>query len=84
MGIRELRDHLTAAVRRVRDGESIEVTPDGRAVASSTAVPTRRIDRLRLVGDATEPVPLDAPLRRFPVTTGIGATQALEDDRAAR
>lgn len=33
VGIRELRDNLTKLLRRVRDGETIEVTHHGRPVA---------------------------------------------------
>lgn len=33
MGIRELRDNLPAAIRRVRAGEGIEVTDHGHPVA---------------------------------------------------
>lgn len=33
VGIRELRDNLTALMRRVRDGETIEVTHHGKPVA---------------------------------------------------
>lgn len=84
MGIRELRDNLTSAVRRVRAGEVVEVTHDGEPVAVLTSVPRRRIDRLLLLGDATVPVPLDRPISRFPVTTGRSASEALEDDRAER
>jgi prevent-host-death family protein len=84
IGIRELRDNLTAAVRRVRSGETLEITHDGEPVALMTALPRGRLDRLIMVGDATPPVPLDRPLRRFPVTTGRTASQALEDDRAGR
>ena len=84
MGIRELRDNLTAAVRRVRAGEVVEVTHDGEPVALLTAVPRRRLDRLLVLGDATLPVPLEQPIRRFPVVTGRSASEALEDDRAER
>ena len=82
MGIRELRDNLTAAVRRVRAGETVEVTHDGEPVAVLTGMPKRRIDRLIIVGDATEPIPLTSEIRRFPITSGKSASRALEDDRA--
>lgn len=81
MGIRELRDNLTAAVRRVRAGETLEVTHDGQPVAILTGVPLRRLDRLLIVGDATTPVPLREPIRRFPAVTGRSASEVLEDDR---
>jgi prevent-host-death family protein len=84
MGIRELRDNLTAAVRRVRAGEIVEITHDGEPVAVLTAVPRRRLDRLLVLGDATAPVPLERPIIRFPVVTGRSASEALEDDRAER
>jgi prevent-host-death family protein len=84
MGIRELRDNLTAAVRRVRAGEVVEVTHDGEPVALLTAVPRRRLDRLLVLGDATAPVALERPISRFPVVTGRSASDALEDDRAER
>ena len=84
MGIRELRDNLTAAVRRVRAGEVVEVTHDGEPVAVLTAVPRRRLDRPLVLGDASAPVPLERPIRRFPIVTGRSASEALEDDRAER
>jgi prevent-host-death family protein len=84
MGIRELRDNLTAAVRRVRAGETVEVTHDGAPVAVLTGIPPRKVDRLILVGDASEPVPLTSELRRFPVASGRTASAVLEDDRAGR
>jgi prevent-host-death family protein len=40
MGIRELRDNLTDAIRRVAAGERIEVTRDGVPVALISPVPT--------------------------------------------
>jgi prevent-host-death family protein len=33
IGIRELRDTLTATIRRVRNGETLEITHDGEPVA---------------------------------------------------
>jgi prevent-host-death family protein len=84
MGIRELRDNLTAVVRRVRGGETVEVTHDGELVALLTGVPPRRIERLVIVGDATEPRLLDEPIRRYPAVTGVTASAALEDDRSGR
>ena len=33
VGIRELRDHVTAVMRRVKDGEVVEVTDRGRTIA---------------------------------------------------
>jgi prevent-host-death family protein len=82
MGVRQLRDQLTATIRRVTAGETIEITHHGRPVAVLAPVRTDRIDRLLAAADITPGQPLDLPLRRFPATTGITASRALEDDRA--
>jgi prevent-host-death family protein len=78
MGIRELRDNLTAAVRRVRAGETIEVTSDGEPVALLTPVPRTKRERLiaegRLIpaSDPTAPWPMPAkPLPGTPTTDEI-------------
>lgn len=84
MGIRELRDSLTATIRRVRAGETIEVTHHGVPVAALAPVPADRIGRLVARGDVTQGRPLARKLKRFPVTGKLTATQAIEDDRAER
>jgi prevent-host-death family protein len=84
MGIRQLRDSLTATLRRVRMGETIEVTHHGAPVAVLSPVPADRIDRLVVAGDVSRGEPLARPLRRFPVTGEMSASQAVEDDRAER
>jgi antitoxin (DNA-binding transcriptional repressor) of toxin-antitoxin stability system len=84
IGIRELRDTLTATIRRVRGGETLEVTHDGVPVALLAPLPSDRIQQLLAGGDVTPPTPLDRPLRRYPVTTGITAGEAIENDRAER
>jgi prevent-host-death family protein len=84
IGIRELRDGLTATIRRVRAGETIEITHHGRPVAVLAPVRTNRIDRLLSAPDITPGEPLDSPLRRFAPTTAVAASQALQDDRADR
>jgi prevent-host-death family protein len=82
IGIRQLRDSLTATIRRVRRGETIEVTHHGAPVALISPLPGDRIDRLVAAGDVTPGEPLLRPLRRFPVTGELTASQAIEDDRA--
>jgi prevent-host-death family protein len=52
MGIRELRDTLTTALRRVESGERIEVTRDGIPVAVIAPYAPREIDRLVTEGRA--------------------------------
>jgi prevent-host-death family protein len=84
MGIRELRDSLPATIRRVRDGETIEVTHHGAPVAILAPVPGDRIDRLIAGGDVSPGKPLERALRRYPVTGELSASQAIEDDRAER
>jgi len=84
MGIRQLRDSLTATIRRVRLGETIEVTSHGAPVALLAPVPADRIDRLVAAGDVTPGGPLLRPRRRFPVTGTVTASQAIEAERAER
>ena len=85
IGIRELRDKLTATIRRVRAGETIEITHHHEPVA--VLAPVRR-DRLAALIDAGEVTPAERPFElprdTFPPTTGITATEALEEDRAER
>jgi prevent-host-death family protein len=71
MGIRELRDTLTATIRRVRAGESIEVTHDGEPVAVITPMPKTRLERLIAEGRATPgrwPMELPDPAKPLPGT----------------
>jgi antitoxin (DNA-binding transcriptional repressor) of toxin-antitoxin stability system len=84
IGIRELRDTLTATVRRVRNGETLEVTHDGVPVAILAPVRSDRVQQLVAGGDVTAPTPLEEPLRRFPVTGELTAAEAIEEDRAER
>jgi prevent-host-death family protein len=84
IGIRELRDTLTATIRRVRNGETLEVTHDGEPVAIITPARRDRIQRLVAGADVTAPTPLTEPLRRFPVTGELTAAEAIEEERAER
>jgi prevent-host-death family protein len=84
IGIRQLRDTLTATIRRVQAGETVEVTNHGAPVALLSPLPADRIDLLVARGDVTRPSPLVRPLRRHPVTGELSASEAIEDDRAER
>ncbi len=86
MGIRELRDTLTATMRRVRAGETIEVTHHGEPIATLAPVVADRLRRLVESGEVTlgSPVAGESDGRRFPVTGACSASQALEDDRSER
>ena len=81
IGIRELRDHLTAVIRRVRNGETVEVTHDGRPVALITPIPTDRLERLERAGLLTPARPLRIPPRRFESQNGLTSEQIIADDR---
>lgn len=86
IGIRELRQNLSKTIDRVRAGETIEVTKDGDPVARIVPVtyPTK-LDQLIAEGKATKgrgslTEYLNAHPPR-PSTTGITASEALQEDR---
>jgi prevent-host-death family protein len=83
MGVREFRENLTKALRRVRGGETVEITHDGKPVALVIPLPATPLERLIAEGKATLPTRppselLEPPL---PSTSGITASQALAEDR---
>lgn len=84
IGIRELRDTLTATIRRVRAGERFEITHDGAPVALLSPLPRDRIAGLIADGDVAPPrrPPEWALPRRRP--KGKTATEALAEDRDER
>jgi prevent-host-death family protein len=85
MGIRELRDNLTAVVRRVRAGETVEVTHDGEPVAVLAPMGRCRLEELVASGQATAPIrPLTLPLTRYPNTSGRPTQEILDDLRSDR
>ena len=84
MGIRELRDNLTKTIRRVRAGETIEITHDGEPVALLSPVRGGRIERLLARGDVTPATPLDHPIEPLPPTGPLTASEILERDRDGR
>jgi prevent-host-death family protein len=84
IGIRELRDNLTATIRRVRAGETIEITHHHERVAILTPARLDRIDRLHDASDITPGKPLDQPIRRHRPAGRMTASEALEEDRAER
>ncbi|MBA3364220.1 MAG: type II toxin-antitoxin system prevent-host-death family antitoxin [Actinobacteria bacterium] len=71
IGIRELREHLSRAIRRVTNGEMLEVTDRGRPVARIVPIGSlARLERLIAEGKlypprarGTRPAPLDVPSR---------------------
>lgn len=84
MGIRELRDNLTATIRRVRAGETIEITHRHERVAVLAPARPDRYERLLQSPDITPPAAGALPRRRFPVTGATTASAALEEDRSGR
>lgn len=84
VGIRELRDNLTALLRRVRDGETLEVTHHGKPVAVISPAEEDWLAHLIAIGEATPAVPLDRPIRRGKVTGGRSASEILQEDRDGR
>jgi prevent-host-death family protein len=51
VGIRELRQRASELLRRVEDGESIEITDRGRPVAVLAPLPVDPLERLIAAGD---------------------------------
>ena len=51
VGVRELRQRASELLRRVEDGESIEITDRGRPVAMLTPLPEDSLTRLIASGD---------------------------------
>jgi prevent-host-death family protein len=70
VGVRELRQRASELLRRVEDGESIEITDRGRPVALLAPLPADPVERLIAtgdlqpadgdIGDLPEPLPLSA------------------------
>lgn len=84
MGIRQLRDNLTSAVRRVRAGETIEITHDGEPVALLTPIPKDKLSRLIAEGIVTPPKgPLVLPKRTL-AKGKVSASEALQEIREDR
>jgi prevent-host-death family protein len=81
MGIRELRDTLTKTIRRVRAGETIEITHDGEPVALLSPVRGTALERLIAEGRVAPPRgPMVLPVPR-PARGPLSASEALQEDR---
>lgn len=67
MGVRELRQNLSVYLRRVKDGETLEVTEHGRSVARLAPAPPERLSRLqRLVAEGRASPPRGDLLELLP------------------
>jgi prevent-host-death family protein len=86
VGVRELRQNLSVYLRRVKEGEALEVTEHGRIVAR--LVPAREhesvLERLIAEGKVTPATGSldDLPPPRGPVTDA--GTRALREQRRER
>ena len=81
IGIRELRDGLTGILRRVENGEPVEVTRDGVVIAVLSPASGSALDIMLASGEAIAAVPLDSPIQTRPSRSGIRASNVLQDDR---
>ena len=86
VGVRELRQNLSAYLRRVASGERLQVTERGRPVAVIAPLPEASTATGRLVASGRARPPsgdlLDLPAPRGPVTTrGSDALQQLRGER---
>jgi prevent-host-death family protein len=64
VGIRELRQRASELIRKVEDGETIEITDRGRPVAVLAPLPDPGpADRLRAAGDLA---PVESPFDDLP------------------
>ena len=77
VGVRELRQRASELLRRVEEGETIEITDRGRPVALLGPIPTGSpLQRLRTAGD-TEPAAAtldDLPLPLAPRSSETPST----------
>jgi len=85
VGVRELRQQASAILRRVKAGETVEVTEHGVAVAILMRYAPTGLARLEAEGRITdaEGDPLDIPLHPLP----LGArppSELIEEDREER
>lgn len=63
VGVRELRQRASELLRRVENGETIEITDRGRPVAVLSPLPEDPVGRLRASGDLE---PAEADLADLP------------------
>lgn len=86
VGVRELRQNLSVYLRRVRSGQTLEVTERGNPVALLTPLPERADPMARLVAEgrirpATRDLSdLGSPLR----IPGADMSRALQEQREDR
>ena len=87
IGVRELRQHATRYLERVKAGETVEVTERGRLVALLVPPAPDASERERLIASG-QLVPASTPFRlpvRRPIPHGApGTALALDESRDER
>lgn len=84
VGVRELKDRLSAHLGRVKDGEEIVVTEHGRPIARLSPLGADR-DRMAKLVDAGIVQPPTATERRLPSPrVKLGGQGSLDDEVAAQ
>jgi len=81
VGIRELRQRASELLRRVEDGESIEITDRGRPVAVLAPLPADPLKRLITAGDLQ---PSDGDIADLPEPLTVPAGTELPSAALAR
>lgn len=84
IGVRELRQHASVYLRRVADGETIEVTDRGRPVAHLTPVPVDEWAQMIAEGKIIPVKPgsniLDESPRDYPGPPASDVLAAMRED----
>jgi prevent-host-death family protein len=81
VGVRELRQRASELLRRVEDGESIEITDRGRPVAVLAPLPADPFERLIAAGDLQ---PSDGDIAELPEPLEVPAGTELPSAALAR
>lgn len=87
IGVRELRQHASRYLERVKAGESIEVTERGKLIALLVSPGPARSARARLVEAGTlvpASQPFSLPQRTTLAASPTAASEALQDLRDER
>jgi prevent-host-death family protein len=84
VGVRELRQNLSVYLRRVKDGEALDVTEHGRTVARLVPARESLLDRLVAEGKAKPAIrdPHDLVVPPGPITDVV--SRALQEQREDR
>lgn len=87
IGIRELRQHASRYLERVKAGETVEVTERGRLIALLTPASPAKTALERLIAEGRiipASVPFELPTPVAPKPGRPTASQALEEQRVER